>query len=171
MTLPSINRRNKIVNDLSDLKLRTGLSYPENNLLDIIKGFGIEVKEADLSEFPKVNGVIQYPDGETSIPTISISKNLSPEGKTFTLAHELGHFILHKGNDSLFIDEFEYAKIGNQISQDEVDANYFAVNLLVPTEKIKRILKITHEIEPLSKYFGVSKDVIETKLGWMSQPK
>ena len=107
----------------------------------------------------------------------------------FSLAHEIGHFILHKDiYNSFKITSFEkfYQFIdkipGEQYGFLETQANKFANFLLVPRNKLaiekKKELKdlenvissIDQELvhsylaEPISKTFGVSSEVVEIAL-------
>jgi len=63
----------------------------------------------------------------------------------FTLAHELGHFILHSDNkdDYLFVDNakvmFRTNKTSNQDYRREREANIFAASILMPQSLIKDV--------------------------------
>ncbi len=116
-----------------------------------------------------------------------------PNRLKFSLAHEIGHLVLHKNiYDSFKIKTIEdLYKFISQISQEqhnnfETQANIFANNLLVPrdkliTEKEKATRVIRNKFPklekaskdvlnpylaiPISKKFGVSQKVIEIALG------
>lgn len=65
---------------------------------------------------------------------IKINSNIKNEGrKRFTLAHELGHYILHRNMNYIkcTIEDF-YDWTGRK--QIETEANYFASELLMPTD-------------------------------------
>ncbi len=109
----------------------------------------------------------------------------------FSLAHEIGHLVLHKGiyNSFKIKDSKDLRRLLEQIPQEqygylEVQANKFANYLLVPRDKLiierdKVLKKYKSLIEtegmdektlnsysaiPLSKIFGVSESVIEIAL-------
>ncbi|MCX6745647.1 MAG: ImmA/IrrE family metallo-endopeptidase [Candidatus Parcubacteria bacterium] len=105
----------------------------------------------------------------------------------FSLAHEVGHFILHKDLYSSFeissVEDFYnlIERIGDKYGIIEGHANRFANFLLVPREKLgiekEKVLQTHPEIKefetatvnsyiaiPLSKIFEVSQDVIEISL-------
>ncbi|MEO8581932.1 MAG: ImmA/IrrE family metallo-endopeptidase [Patescibacteria group bacterium] len=58
----------------------------------------------------------------------------------FTIAHEIGHFLIHKGKQ--FVDEFTagetFYRDGSD-NEEEQEANYFAACLLMPEEEVERI--------------------------------
>lgn len=76
--------------------------------------------------------------------TIGINSFHHKNRQRFTLAHEIGHFFLHKG-DEVIVDrgfrvnlrDSEAAKAENP---EEIEANYFAAELLMPTRFLLRDL-------------------------------
>ena len=93
----------------------------------IIENAGIVIVEvSDLHD--GFDGVSAYTDKGT--PFIVLNKNMSNDRKRFTLAHELGHIVLH--SDIFLIDK----------SRDkEVEANLFASEFLMPESEIKESLR------------------------------
>lgn len=93
--------------------------------------------------------LIRYPIGEDSIMGAAIIKNndkiifsnssyvLSRE--IFTVAHEIGHFALNHVNNN--IKTHHDATVNNSFSEEK-EANYFAVCLLMPKEKIEEFIKL-----------------------------
>jgi Zn-dependent peptidase ImmA (M78 family) len=162
----SLAKQKDIDSKVDRIKLQTGLSYPENNLLDIAKALNIDVYEVGFEQLPdaSVNGAIEWKeDGNASI---FINKDYPPTRKTFTLAHEIGHYILHKSRDKFRLDVFDYSK-HTQESLEETEANYFAGSLLVPSVKLTNLLGMTGDLDAIAKYFGVSRPVIETRIKWL----
>lgn len=90
--------------------------------------------------FPNGNnanlGFVMMLDGEIIIHTNSSSR-LSRE--IFTLAHEIGHGVLHLGEYGKFIDNTESLEDSDE---KELEANYFAVSLLMPEDELSRFLDI-----------------------------
>jgi len=129
-------------------------SYPENNILEIVKEFGIKVYVTCFSEIDGMTGVCGVINNETA--EIYLNKEHSKVRNTFTLAHELGHFFLHK-DPSL---KFRVDKCLENNSE-EIEANYFAASFLVPKEKLLLILRETKNIPAIAQYFAVSEDVIK----------
>lgn len=63
---------------------------------------------------------------------VSLNSNIEfPKKKRFVLAHELGHIILHGGNEATFSDDYETLETYKKGPQ-EVEANQFASELLMP---------------------------------------
>lgn len=83
--------------------------------------------EADL-------GLVIKKDNDIVIFTNSCSR-LSRE--IFTLAHEIGHAILHLNNEISFVDDNNTISNRNA-DEKEQEANYFAACLLMPSDEVER---------------------------------
>ena len=95
---------------------------------------------------------------------IYVNEEDAPTRQMFTVAHELGHYMLeHQGTDILFRYETPIDK-----DPQEMEANCFAANLLVPIEMINSAMaqyKLTKlDVDLLAQFFGVSIDVINYRL-------
>ena len=92
--------------------------------------------------------------------TISINKTLAPRGQHFTLAHEIGHAVLHQ-NES-FVD---YRKnITDPSSQKEKEANYFASELLMPFELFcSHWIHFKGDLQKMATKFGVNTEAIRIR--------
>lgn len=102
--------------------------------------------------------------------------------KRFTVAHEIGHFLLHEGNemhiDRNFRINFRDNSSSTATNREEVEANAFAAALLMPEhlvmksvlEKVADGKDILHDeaiIDELANYFKVSKQSLLIRLGKM----
>ncbi|MDJ0625752.1 MAG: ImmA/IrrE family metallo-endopeptidase [Candidatus Caenarcaniphilales bacterium] len=84
-----------------------------------------------------------------------------PSREAFTIAHEIGHHILHE--DIHFrTDNFNY--IDEEIEKEQ-EANYFAASLLMPDCLVKKY-KVDYggDLEKISLIFGVSKQAMQIRL-------
>ena len=97
--------------------------------------------------------------GDHAIVTVNASINYEPK-KRFVLAHELGHYELHRHSSTLFIDNnlsAESALTANNIL--EIEANTFAKEILMPEPVISQAFNEVPSIELVSKianYFQTS---------------
>lgn len=77
----------------------------------------------------------------------------------FTIAHELGHFLLHAaGSDDIHVDRRFEVKFRDDLSSqgidsDEREANHFAAELLMPQRFIERELRDVGEMDLVDDYF------------------
>ena len=104
------------------LKIPTG--DPVRNIFNLLESNGIITIEIDAhSKFDGVSFVT-----EKGIPVIIINKSFSNDRKRFTLAHELGHILMHINNPI------------SDIRDKEFEANCFASEFLMPANDIKDYL-------------------------------
>lgn len=107
-------------------------------------------------------------------PVISYNKNENnPTRKRFTIAHELGHYILHS-DKPLFIDKNPKVMFRNNASSSgeqlqEREANHFAAALLMPFRLINDEIEnapdsTVNPIEYLAKKFKVSEQAMTFRL-------
>jgi len=103
------------------------------------------------------DGRIVFGDKRT---IITINSNIEYEGKRrFTIAHEIGHLIMHRNHFQIHQDNdatLEYFQKGNQ----ETEANEFASEILMP-ENVFRRISDEYEFSPallnhLANYFKTS---------------
>ena len=158
-----------------------GCRYPSVSLVTIVRKCGLEVYTRDFGAHSgnDVMGVIDFKDNKSK-PVIYINKYNHPNNQKFTLAHELGHYILgHRDRDVQFRIDFEsdiYPR-DSELQQQELEANYFAGALLMPAQAIKQQLnrddlsqKITaEEMKRLKDYFGVSELALKTRINWLKR--
>lgn len=92
-----------------------------------------------------------------------------PERQRFTLAHELGHFVLHRNGYASFNCDKESIYTGTDtLKQIEREADEFASNLLMPGDLLRQ--RITgkrinfHLLGELAKAFGVSLEAMCIRL-------
>lgn len=140
---------------------------------EIIEAEGIVLRMESLED--DVSGMLVI--NETR-PVIGVNSNHHPNRRRFTMAHELGHYILHRTTSNVFFDE-SLLFFRNQTSSEgtkwqEIEANNFAAELLMPEPAIREILEEPidafndEEVTKLADEFEVSAQALTirlTKLG------
>lgn len=123
--------------------------YPQfdiNKVLEdleiVVEGFGVKVFYSDMSNFPNPDDVSGYSRvNDKGFPEIVVNGNQPEERRRFTIAHELGHIILHwkwlnKPNQELDKQHAEILFRKNGYTESETlkekQANEFAAELLAP---------------------------------------
>ena len=112
---------------------------------------------------------------------VYINRKDSIARRRFTLAHELGHFLMHKGLEEIKHKEFieRRSPISGEKPWYEKEADAFAAHLLVPIIFLKKegYIFSTKENIPfqkvydLSKKYDVSIDVIGYQINRMNREK
>jgi Zn-dependent peptidase ImmA (M78 family) len=117
-----------------------------------------------------VSGLL-YRDGSRTI--IGINSTHAPTRQRFTIAHELGHLLLHPGKP-MILDRAR-VNLRNSVSSmasdtQEIEANQFAAALLMPRDFLLSELKQMPAkradtlIEGLAKKFNVSREAMRHRL-------
>ncbi|MEO8916919.1 MAG: ImmA/IrrE family metallo-endopeptidase [Polyangiaceae bacterium] len=129
-------------------------------ILELIAKFGLEVRFTALDALSGALVVV----GEDRAIGILVNSDQPQERQRFSAAHELAHFVLgHSPQGSVSF-------LGRRFDRDEVDADTFAGELLVPTELLaERIEKlVVSDIEVavlnLARMFTVSFQAMTTRL-------
>jgi Zn-dependent peptidase ImmA (M78 family) len=129
---------------------------PPVQAVDVAQHYGLNVRYCEFKE--EYNNISGFIEGST----IFINVEESPQRQNFTIAHELGHYLLgHLENPNY--DALYRGPITEQNEKYlEQEANCFAANLLVPQDiLIQRIHENPLITEwQLSNSFGVSEEVI-----------
>lgn len=134
----------------------------------IAKKLGLEVIETTLPE--KVSGALIKKTGKD--PIIVIDSNDSVSRKRFSCAHELGHYISRIEKNS-FKSEYEFVDLRSNSSSDGIDAeeifaNNFAANLLMPEPETRKIYNKKKSHFEIACYFGVSDGALKFRLTGLS---
>jgi Zn-dependent peptidase ImmA (M78 family) len=107
----------------------------------IASGLGLQVRYEPLDG--DLSGCLVRPAGGT--PTVGINSQQNSNRQRFTLAHECAHFLLHEGEE-VILDRTFHVNRRDTVSQkaenpEEIEANYFAAELLMPGEFLAQDLK------------------------------
>ena len=146
-----------ILNGFQDLQLPI-------NIESIAKSRGLLIKPYPLGN--DVSGLLAIENGKA---VIGVNHTESRVRRRFTIAHELGHYELHREEGKLFIDKdfkmFRSQTSGNTPHNQklEQEANTFAASILMPeylvkveAEKLAFDVGSEEAIQILSKKFDVS---------------
>jgi Zn-dependent peptidase ImmA (M78 family) len=117
------------------------------------------------AEFPDhAKDVMGFLDLDTS--EIFVNSADPPNRQTFTIAHELGHALMHGEALKKHPDKYTvlYRKpLASEIDPIEQEANAFAANLLVPRNMLDKYHPLA-TVSELARLFIVSEEVIRYRL-------
>lgn len=143
------------------------------NLHEIAKKLNVKVEydafsKSLFSSEPEISGTLTF---ENNVPTCTINLHHHENRQRFTLAHELGHFALQHGAKT---DNKNTLYRNGTTNPDEVEANAFAAELLMPKAIVRNL--IVHQgvadISELAKIFLVSEQAMKIRLknlGWINE--
>lgn len=116
----------------------------------ILEQENLKLREADLQE---ISGVLyKNKQGEW---VILVNREDSAKRKLFTVAHELGHYFLHRDQkdefiDGQFVNTCFVRNEGKKYQDIEVEANEFAGNLIMPKAEIQAVVGDPEEVEKVT---------------------
>lgn len=94
---------------------------------------------------------------------IRINKNHNRRRQRFTIAHELGHYMMHRNKLQSFTDEI-FFRAENK-TDIEYKANEFASRLLMPEDRVRRtIAEGVKNIGLLAEHFDVSSPAMKVRV-------
>lgn len=138
--------------DISKKVDRLVRKYQTRNPFEIIKNMNVILIFYPLEG---IKGFYQYFQRNN---IIYIDERLSDKEKLFVCAHELGHMLLHKNANAIFMD----SRTNLNTTKYELEADRFAMNLLISDADIKENQEYT--IHQLSRLFGYREKLIELRM-------
>jgi len=121
---------------------KLGLKSPPVPVEKLAKALGVRIEYSPFDD--ELSGMAFLRDGK---PIVGVNSKHHPNRQRFTIAHELGHIVLHRPHleTAILID-----KSKNFIARDptsaegidplEIQANAFASELLLPARLVRQVL-------------------------------
>ena len=122
------------------------------NPFEIIKGMNIILVFYPLEG---VRGFYQYFQRNN---IIYIDERLPRNEQLFVCAHELGHMMLHKKVNAVFMDTRTYFNT----NKFEIEANKFAMELLISDEILNEYIE--YSIQQIARMLGYNEKLIELRM-------
>jgi Zn-dependent peptidase ImmA (M78 family) len=169
--------RRKHIRRLTDKLLsRFGIEDAPVPVETIAKSLGAVVHFATASD--DLSGFL-YRNHKNQTAVIGVNVNHHRNRQLFTIAHELGHFLLHDADD-VHVDRNFDVKLRNSASSkgtdtEEKEANLFAAELLMPETLLRSDLQEIEAVDlieesvlaSLAKRYGVSTQAMTFRLGYL----
>ena len=158
---------------------RSGKPMPVSSALrHIVEICEIELLYGELETV--VSGMMVSREDSSSV--IVVNKEHHENRQHFTIAHELGHYFLHRNSSPIFVDSttavfYRDPSASEGTKLQEIEANAFAAELLMPEEEVRKrfvaplTLMDMHEIDHVAAVFEVSTTALThrlTRLGILS---
>jgi hypothetical protein len=143
---------------------------PPVALAELSRHLGLNVLESDLG--PNISGMLIRNDSFEGITpsasgwSVVVNAKEGERRKRFTVAHEIGHFMLHRNlrelQDGILEDDTFYrSELGNV---RETEANRFAADLLMPVNLVMAAYKQNPDIKALADMFEVSEAAMRVRI-------
>jgi Zn-dependent peptidase ImmA (M78 family) len=157
-----VRKSKRIQKTIEQLLGQMNILIPPVDVRRVAQNINLQVHEDELGD---ISGLI-FREGSQVI--IGVNSGHHENRKRFTIAHEIGHYFLHAQNP-LFVDKIFAIKLRDHVSSEavsieEIEANAFAAELLMPTHMLRKDLQqISSEILEYTDDHG-SLDVVLDKL-------
>ncbi|MCB1473940.1 MAG: ImmA/IrrE family metallo-endopeptidase [Rhodobiaceae bacterium] len=142
-------------------RLTEEYTIPPVPVLEIAEHNGVDVKFVEFDKYAdEISGFCDFSEAKIYVNAEDILSR-----QMFTIAHELGHWILHR--DIFLADPESYPVMPRFTNPDasdplEEEANHFAANLLVPNRLLRPIIDLP--ISSLADLFAVSRIMMEYRV-------
>lgn len=155
----SLNPEEVVAQFTSEIPVRVGA---------LADALGLGVLRSTLQ--PGISGQIEPSNDYPSGFVIKVNRHEAKHRQRFTIAHEIGHFMLHRDKIGSGIKDTKLyrSKLSNSM---EAEANRYAANLLMPISELRKHLaelnlpRNQESANMLAGIFGVSNDAMEIRLG------
>jgi Zn-dependent peptidase ImmA (M78 family) len=168
----------KIENKVRTILEKFKITEPPIPVESIAKEIGAQLTFEPFEGKDDISGMLFR---DENINIIGINSSHPPTRQRFSIAHEIGHLMLHSNkSNKLFIDkvvriDFRDTTSAQAIDKKEITANAFAAELLMPIDFIQKeihkeatkkndIINKDLLIQKLSKTFEVSPQAMEYRL-------
>jgi len=166
-----VRPRYGLVRDLAEKLVRTHGLTPPVNVRELAERLEFIVREEEFE--PSLSGMYVV-----HRRIIAVNRLHSHTRRRFSIAHELGHALLHveKVEQQLFVDEnaVHYRASTNILDWKEIEANRFAANILMPEKAMRKIVPAAIEIYDenllslLARQFDTSPQAFTARLAELS---
>jgi Zn-dependent peptidase ImmA (M78 family) len=164
--------RQRIRSAAARLLSENGVKKPPVPVEDLAPALGAEIRYSPFEG--DVSGMLFRHDGQAIIGVNSLHH---PNRQRFTIAHEIAHLVLHKGME-VHVDRTYRINLRDDISsqavdREEIDANSFAAELLMPEPWLIEDLKgqdidcegeDDDDLRGLARKYGVSLKALTLRL-------
>lgn len=129
---------NALTRTANNLLTKYNISDFPVDVQKIAEGEGVQIEFRVLPD--DISGLLNI--SQSKKPVIIVNNSHSKTRQRFTIAHELGHFLMHKPS-GMHVDKNFFRDIQSSLAQfpKEIEANRFAASLLMPERFVKAFIE------------------------------
>lgn len=143
-----------MIRDIRKIVSKYRRKYQTSDPFEIAEALGIQIQVGNLGTR---EGCYMYLKRHKCI---FLNESLDEHERLFVMAHELGHAILHPRENCYYIRN----KTGLLISKTEMEANKFAIELLLPDNVLAEYTNLGYTIDQVARITGYHRKMIELRL-------
>lgn len=147
-----------------DIKKITSSIVAHHNIEGVKKNFKIKLQGKSTEEMNGFSGRVSIIETDEPHYLIEYDSSEISFRHRFVIAHALGHIVLghFDENNKVFIDS--HYGIEKVKDKKEIEASYFAMELLIPNSYFQRYFQVAKNIQQLAECFEVSTAAILFKI-------
>lgn len=163
MNFKRLLSRSEAAKKAQELREKYNITEPPVNVFDIVKGEGISISyfKPD-KETEDISGLF-----DKGSMTIFLNVEETPGRQSFTLAHELAHYVLDHNPNEYGVYKRDHFNQPDK-PEKEKEADLFAAQLLMPSDFTQKAMKeyslSSDDSEILANLFGVSRSAMTFRL-------
>lgn len=150
--MPITKERISEIEDIAETVLEEALDGERKLPIDIKEVVSKQGLTLQIGKFENKDVIGAY---DRQAKTIFVSETEQYQRTAFTIAHELGHYILHSDRPSETFYRTDSYLQDLQDKDEETEANCFAAAILMPKDKVTHF-SVWFDKEKLAELFGVS---------------
>lgn len=127
---------------------------------EVAKKNGLTVKFGQFTD-NNVSGILKR---KNDAGEVYVSATEPQYRQAFTIAHELGHFLIHNDHKEEILYRRDTINLNTEQRTIESEANWFAASLLMPEDKFKEYWHVTKDESLIADYFGVSPTAVRLRV-------
>lgn len=176
------HRKDHITTIVEKLLVDNAIDKAPVDIVRLAKNHGLQIikqpAEEDLSGF-------LFRNKDNIATVIGVNSNQHPNRQRFTIAHELGHYLLHPTGgaaDDMHVDRGGFSvkrrdtKSSEGVDEEEMEANLFAAEILMPRKFLARDIGASESVildedgvllSRLAKQYKVSTQALAFRLAYL----
>lgn len=163
-------RYNRVRRCAADLLFKSGIERPAVPVERLAKAAGAAIEYRDFNN--EISGLLIR---KQQIVVIAVAEEQPKQRQRFTIAHELGHLLLHDGIE-VRVDKHFRINLRSSVSSkaedvEEIEANAFAAELLMPRDfllrdakKLMLDMEDEEQVSSLARRYDVSRQAMTFRL-------
>ena len=160
--MKAVALREKARDKAAEILSAYSLGVPPINVIDLAEKLGYTVWFATFKD-ERISGGVSFDAHQGG--KIYVSRTETGKRQRFTVAHELGHCVLHRDDyKNGILESIDMFRRPDDHRPEEIEANEFAASVLMPKDMVRQAWRKWRSTEILADIFQVSISAMSYRL-------